>query len=71
MRELVREMPHLGYDRVQQAQTQVACLAKVTGGRDCMTFSLALTCHFVSIFPRVFEHAVCLFLVPFVFPAFP
>ena len=65
MRGLVGEVPLLGYDRVQQA------LAKVTGGRDCMTFSLAPTCHFVSIFPRVFEHAFCVCLVPFVFPAVP
>ena len=26
----------------------MAHLAKVTGRRDCKTFSLALTCHFVS-----------------------
>ena len=60
-------VPPLGYDRVQQEQAKVAHLAKVTGGRDRETFSLALTCHVVSIFPRVFEYAVCLFLVPFVF----
>ena len=46
----------------------MARLAKVRGRRDRDTFSLAFTCHFVSIFPRVFEYAVCLLLVPFVFP---
>ena len=66
MREPVGRVPLLGYDRVQQEQAKVALLAKVTGGRDRETFTLALTCHFVSIFPRVFEYAVCLFLVPFV-----
>ena len=30
MRELVGGVPPLGYDRVQQAQTKVAHLAKVT-----------------------------------------
>ena len=54
MRELVGRVPSLGYDRVQQAQTKVARLAKVTGRRDCKSFSLASTCHFVSIFPLVF-----------------
>ena len=52
MREPVGEVPLLGYDRVQQAQTKVAHLAQVTGRRDCKTFSLALMCHFVTIFPR-------------------
>ena len=47
-------MPPVGYDRVHQAWAKVARLAKVTGGRDRETFSLALTCHFASIFPCVF-----------------
>ena len=34
MRELVRGMPPLGYDRVQREQDNVAHHAKVTGGRD-------------------------------------
>ena len=67
MRELVGRVPPLGYDRVQQAWTKVVCLAKVTGRRACKTFSFALTCRFVSIFPRVFEYVICLFVVPFVF----
>ena len=68
MRELVGRVPPLGYDRVQQAETKVAQLAKVTGRRDCETFSLALVYHLVSIFPRVLEYAACLFLlIPFVF----
>ena len=41
MREPVGRVPPLGYDHVQQVCTKVACLAKVTGGRDCETFSLA------------------------------
>ena len=55
MREPVGRVPPLGYDRVQQAQTKVARFAKVTGRHDCETFSLASTCHFVSIFPRVID----------------
>ena len=66
MREPVVGVPQLGHDRVQEEWAKVTRLAKVTGGRDRETFSLALTCHCVSIFPRVFEYAVCLFLVPFV-----
>ena len=32
-----------------------ACVSiKVASGRDRETFSLALTCHFASFFPRVF-----------------
>ena len=65
MREPVGRVPPLGYHRVQQAWTKVAHLAKVTGGRDCKTFLLALTHHLVSICPRVLEYAVCLFLIPF------
>ena len=57
---LLGRVPPLGYDRVQVAWTKVARLAKVTGRRDCQTFSLALTCHFVSILPRVFECVICL-----------
>ena len=41
MREPVGRVPPLGYDRVQQACAKVARLAKVAGGRDCETFSLA------------------------------
>ena len=41
MREPVGGVPPLGYDRVQQEKTNVARLAKVTGGPDCKTFSLA------------------------------
>ena len=67
MREPVGGVPHLGYDRVQQAYTKVAHLARVSGRRDCKTFSFALTCHFVSIFPRVPQYTVCLFLIPFCF----
>ena len=66
MRELVGRVPLLGYDRVQQARTKMAHLAKVTGRRDCKTFSLASACYFVSIFPRVLECAIYLFLVAFV-----
>ena len=40
MREPVGRVPPLGYDRVQQVQTKVAHLAKVTGRSDCKTFSL-------------------------------
>ena len=65
MREPVGRVPPLGYDRVQQAQTKVAQIAKVTGRRDCETLSLALMYHLVSIFPRVLEYAVCLILIPF------
>ena len=36
----------LGHDRMQHVLTKVARLAKVTGRRDCKTFSLASTCHF-------------------------
>ena len=32
------------------------------------TFSLALTCHFASIFPRVFKHSVCSKFPLFFFP---
>ena len=46
---------------------KMARLAKVTGRRDCKAFSLALMFHLVSIFPRVLEYAICLFLTPFVF----
>ena len=67
MLELVGEVPPLGYDRMQQAWTKVAHLAKVTGRRDCKTFSLASMYHLVSIFLRVLEYAICLFLIPFVF----
>ena len=67
MRETVGRVPPFGYDRVQQAKTMVAHLAKVTSRRDCKTFSLALTCHFVSIFPRVHQYAVCLVQIPLVF----
>ena len=42
----------MGYDRMQQVQTKVARLAKVTGKRDSKTFSLASTCHLLS--SRVF-----------------
>ena len=63
MRELVGGVPPLGHDRVQQAKTKVAHLAKVTGRRDCKTFSLALRYHLVSIFPRVLEYAICLCLI--------
>ena len=45
----------------------MAHLAMVTDRRDCKTFCLA-SCHFVSIFPRVFKHAICLFVIPLVFP---
>ena len=63
--EPVRRVP--GYDRVQQEQTKVARFAKVTGGRDCKTFSLALTCmSFCANLPACFGYAVCLFLVAFV-----
>ena len=41
MREPVGRVPHLGYDRVQQAQTKVARFAKVTGRHDCETFFLS------------------------------
>ena len=41
MRELVGRVPLLGYDRMHQEQTNVAHHAKVTGGRDRKTFSLA------------------------------
>ena len=67
-REPVGGVPLLGHNRVQQTLAKVARLAKVSGRRDRETFSLALTCHFVSILPRVSEYAVCLFPVPFVFP---
>ena len=30
-------------------------------------FPWSLTCHLVSIFPRVFKYAMCLFLIPSVF----
>ena len=67
MREPVGRVPPLGHDRVHQENAKVARLAKVTGGRDRETS--ALTCHFVSIFSRVFKYAACLFLVPFVSPS--
>ena len=38
---LLGECPPLRHDRVQQVKIKVARLAKVTGGRDCKTFSLA------------------------------
>ena len=44
----------------------MAHLDKVTGRRDCKTFSLALVYHLVSICPRVLEYAVDMFLIPFV-----
>ena len=47
----------------------MARLAKVTGGRDRETFSLALTSHFASIFPRVFKYAIYLFQVLLDFPS--
>ena len=47
----------------------MARLAKVTGGRYRETFSLALTCHFASIFLRVFNYAIHLLLGPYVFPS--
>ena len=34
MRELVGEVPLLGYDRVQEEQAKVPHHAKVTGGRE-------------------------------------
>ena len=61
MCEPVGGVPPLGCDRVQQAHTKVAHLARFSGKCDCKTFSLALTCHFVSIFPRVPQYTVCLF----------
>ena len=62
---LLGKVPPLGYDRKQQVQTKVAHLAKVTGSSDCETFSLASTCYFVSIFPRVLVYAIslCFFLL--------
>ena len=62
---LLEKCHPLGYDRMQQVQTKVANLAKVTGRSDCETFSLASTCYFVSIFPRVFVYAIslCCFLL--------
>ena len=41
MRGPVGGVPPLFYDREQEVQTKVARHAKVTGRRDCKTFSLA------------------------------
>ena len=41
MREIAGGVPPFGYDRTHQEQANVAHCAKVTGGRDRKTFSLA------------------------------
>ena len=65
---LLEESHTLGYDRVQQAQTKVAHLAKVAGRRGCKTFSLAFHVSFCVQASRVFKYDICLFLIPAVFP---
>ena len=61
---LLEKCHSLGYDRMQQELTKVVHLVKVTGRSDCKTFSLASTCYFVSIFPRVFVYAFFLCFFP-------
>ena len=45
----------------------MAHFAKVTGRRDCNTFLGVLMFRLVLIFPRVLEHAICLFLTALFF----
>ena len=54
MREPVGRVPPLGYDRVQQAWTKVARLAKVTGRRDRETFFLGFNVSFCVNLPACF-----------------
>ena len=56
MREPVGEVAPLGCDRVRQGQAEVAHHAKVTGGRDCKTVSLAsVSC---NVFQLVASHSI-------------